>query len=305
MRATPIFLSRHYWLYAVSIKRALASAFTAFGVLWLAVQIISFFSTDGAEWLRSRPLLFGTIGLVYAIWNSRPVIRVVNTIAGRDVHIELRVADIFGLPGAVVVSTNTTFETDMVSGLIAKDTIQGAFTSLYYDSADYLRRDLELQLPSGHGQQVVRAGKTLLSYAVGTTARVTARDRVGYFVALTVLNDHGTASATFDDLKRALPTFWEFVAARGNMETLLVPILGSGRARIPQKRDVIIREIVQSFVAACSDHRFCDSLVIVISPKDFREHDLDLKVLGAFVRHICTYTEFKTASARGTGTGIG
>ena len=77
-----------------------------------------------------------------------------------------------------------------------------------------------------------------------------------------------------------------------------MPVLGTGFSRLPQTREQVVREIVKSFVAACSERVFADRLTIVLSPKDVAEHKISLDGLSAFLGHVCLYTEF-SAGTRG------
>ena len=54
---------------------------------------------------------------------------------------------------------------------------------------------------------------------------------------------------------------------------------------------------------------FCEDLTIVIAYKDAAKHSIDITELGAFLSHICEYTEFSQNRAKllkkGAGAGVG
>jgi hypothetical protein len=141
-------------------------------------------------------------------------------------------------------------------------------------------------------------------YSVGTTVRLLARNRTAYFVGLATLNASGVAHATFEDLKTALPMLWECVTTRGNFEPLIMPVLGSGFSRLTATRAEIIREIVTSFIAACSSSRPTEALTIVMPPKDVYDHDVDLEELRQYIQHVCQYTDNRLAEPTGPGQSI-
>src|SRR5688572_8484986 len=101
----PLFLSRSYWRYGFSAAKTFDAVFAAFGVLWLTVEIASFFSDPAATWLKAQWPPFLVAGIIYAGWKARPVLRVSHRLTGRDTRIEIRVGDLFSVPGAVVIST--------------------------------------------------------------------------------------------------------------------------------------------------------------------------------------------------------
>ena len=90
---------------------------------------------------------------------------------------------------------------------------------------------------------------------------------------------------------------------RGDLEPIAIPIVGTGLARVSATREELVREIVKSFIAAAQVGRFCEHLTISISPEDFRDKNIDLKALGRFMEHECTYaygTHLPSSSPHGT-----
>ena len=68
-----------------------------------------------------------------------------------------------------------------------------------------------------------------------------------------------------------------------------MPILGSGFSRLNATREVILREIVKSFVAATHAGKFCECLTIIIRPKDYFEGKIDLESIDCFLKQECQY----------------
>jgi len=138
-------------------------------------------------------------------------------------------------------------------------------------------------------------------YPVGTVVRVNHPQKAAYFVAIADINEHGVASGSLDSVKDALASLWTYVGTRGLKEPLLIPVLGTGFTRLPESRELIIREIIKSFVAACADKVFSDKLTIVIHPKDLANHQIAFDMLASYLKHICTYTEFPPIATPRTG----
>lgn len=145
-----------------------------------------------------------------------------------------------------------------------------------------------------------RKGK-VKKYPIGTVVKIRSKNQIAYFLANAELNEHGNASGTFEDLRTSLSSLWEFIGNRGELEPLIIPILGSGFTRLQNKRDEIIREIIQSFIAANSEKKFTNKLVVVISPKDYSEYQIDLHKLNKYLEHLCEYTQFKNKQDSGVG----
>lgn len=295
-----------YWRRGFSAQRVLSALLASFGGMWLGAEILSFFSASAGDWLRGQWIAFLIAGIAIATWQNRPRVRFSCRLSGRDVTIEVRVGNMFALPGAFVIGSNTTFDTELETGLISRRSVQGQFTLAFYDSVKHLDSDLTAAL-AGIGFETTTAGKKgkMAAYPIGTTICVGPKGRRAYFLALAEINAHGVAQATFDDLKNSLPKLWDYIATKGgDFGPIVMPVLGSGFSRLPQRRDEIIREIVKSFVAACSSYRPTEALTIVVPFSDFYDHQLDLIELEAYVRHVCRYTEYLPSGASGTGKAL-
>ena len=241
--------------------------------------------------------------MLFTLWRRRPQISTSSKLSGRDIEIEIRVGNIFDISGAYVLSTNTTFDTDIDQGLIAEESIQGQFTRKYYQSISHLDHDLETAL-CDHSFETLsdqRQGKNR-RYRIGTIVQLKPNNETIYLIAIADINEHGIAQSTFDNVKICLAEIWEYIGSRGDLQPIAIPLIGSGRARLTQKRDEITKEIIKSFIAACSTKKFCEKLTIVISPSDYDK--LDFYELGEFLNYICKYTEFRDHGETGQGISI-
>lgn len=248
-------------------------------------------------------LLVGVIFAIYACW---PKLVISGRLNGRDVIVELTIGDIFSLPGAIVVGSNTTFDTLISNELISKHSVQGQFTERYYSGAASLDVDLDAELRTLPAQTLPapRTGKNK-RYQIGTAVKLKPRERTGYFLAIGDINEHGNALGSFEGLKQSLASLWVYIGDRGSkMEPILIPILGTGFGRLTQPRSQIIQETIKSFVAACSEKTFCEKLTIVLHDKDVLDHKIDFDALGDFLRHVCTYADFAAPNATNIGTPV-
>ena len=109
------------WGRSLFSTRAATAVLSSLGVLWLFVEIAAFFfqATSFQEWLRNQWWLFAISGGVMAIIRCRPQTAVVHKLNGRDVTVEIAVGDVFSFDGAVIVGSNTTFDTQISPKLIA------------------------------------------------------------------------------------------------------------------------------------------------------------------------------------------
>ena len=283
----------------ISLWSVASSVLYAFGVLWLLVEIISYFFPNLVSSVQESWWIFLVLGMSVGILRGWPRLKVRATIQGTDADIEIRIGDLFEQDGAVVVAAPTSFDTSMEDNTIDERSVQGQYTKRFCDSFESLDRQIANSLSGIPFETRDRTDKpygSLRRYPVGTVANVVFGGKRAYFVAIATLNAHRNAFATRNELLDALPELWENIRMRGNMDSINVPILGSGFSRLNATREELVREIVKSFVAATHAGRFCEQLRIVISASDFRERKVDLGALGRFLEHECTYGNVQDAS---------
>src|SRR5690606_23588509 len=112
------------------------------------------------------------IGIFVVIITRRPVKKITYKYPGQDLKIEVRIDNLFDVPGQKVISTNTTFDTDIASGIISPKSLQGQFTEKFF-SGNLPALDAELNrglngLPFTQIQK--QSGKTD-RYDFGTTVK--------------------------------------------------------------------------------------------------------------------------------------
>ncbi len=293
------------WIRNLISLTFLSSLLSAFGVLWLVVNATNFFSPPAGNVIRGLWWLFLLVGFSYGLFACRPKNRVGCRLQGRDVYIEIVIGDIFKFDGSLIVGCNTTFDTELLPhGLISPMRIQGQFTDKYYDDIHQLDSAIEAQLKNIPCEDIndSRVSKKRL-YKIGTVVRVNPKSKNAYLVAMAHINEYGNARGDFEDIKEALAKLWVFIGERGVRENLVMPVLGTGFARISETRQEVIEQTVLSFIAACSERVFCEKMTIVIFYKDAIQYSIDIEKIGKFINHICEYTKYSNNNKK-RGTAI-
>ncbi|MEM9029300.1 MAG: macro domain-containing protein [Pseudomonadota bacterium] len=266
-----------FWRHVFLSQKTYRSALEVIGITFVAAQIAEFFEIYPDLIKQDFVLhgMFATAALA-GIWSRFPVTRIRHKIPGKDYHIEVRIGDILNAPNGIVISTNSTFDTNISSKLIAADSLQGQFTLRYFNGevAD-LDRQISKALRSTQHESASSPGKRR-RYPLGTVAQVTAEGKVFYLVAMANLNETGNARTNDQDLDIILDGLWKALRDQGELGDLHVPLIGSGRGRLQIPRQKIIERIAQSFVYASKDGKIANRIIITISDADARNYDLNL-----------------------------
>jgi hypothetical protein len=267
-----------FWRYALFSAQAIAKILATLGALYLLMEIMDFlgiYTKDRYSQFAIVPLLVVAVG--YVVVTRRPVTKISYHLPNKDYRIAVRIGDVFDGEADVVVSSNTTFDTDMAHGLIDTDSVQGQVATRFFGSnTSEIDQQLDAELTSVPFTERPDAPGKKREYPIGTVARVKGYGRTFYFVAMARLNDSGTASTTVRDVEDSLSTLWVFIRDFGELREIAIPLVGTGRGRIGFSRKKMVERIAQSFADASRDAVFSNRLSIVIRPEDAENFGVNL-----------------------------
>jgi hypothetical protein len=267
-----------FWRYALFSAEALSKLLATIGAIYLFMELMDFLHIYTKDQYSSLAIIPITVAaLLFVIVTRRPVSRVTYKAPQRDYRFEVKIGDIFAENADIVISSSTTFDTDMSKGLIAVESLQGQLALQVFQGNT---TEIDRQLSEGlrRYEHVLRAdakGKKE-EYPIGTVSKVTAAGRIFYFVAMSRLNEHGTARSTLHDIDDALEGLWRFIGDQGELRNLAIPLLGTGRGRIELPRKKMIERIAQSFADASRDRIFSNKLTILVHPQDAENFGVNL-----------------------------
>ena len=282
----------------------------AFGVLWLFIEATDYFfsAPDWTAFVRSGWWLFCICGLLLAMWRAWPKRSVEARIEDTDVIVEIRIGNVLTQGGAIIVGSNTTFDTSLEDGTISKTSVQGQITEKYFSNVTELDQKLEQELkriPSTKRSRDEKNYGKIQEYSFGTVVPIQTKQRKVYFVAIAKLNSQKAASADSQIFLDTLPKIWMKIRSQAGMDSLICPILGSGYTRLtpPLTRTQLIQEIIRSFVVVSREQKLTEKFSIIIHPKDFKQNDLNLEELHRFLEHECRYARLPLPSDNSQPTG--
>lgn len=215
--------------------------------------------------------------IVYVVITRRPITRVAYKLPNKDYVIEVRIGDLFEGDSDVIVSTNTTFDTDMANGLIASESLQGQVATRFFNSnTKDIDAQLERELAGVEGFERADAPGKATEYPIGTVARVKSHGRTFYFVAMARLTQDGTASSSLREVEDALAALWRYIVTHGELKALSISVMGTGRGRTGYPRKKMVERIAQSFADGSKERIFAPNLAIVVRPEDAENFGVNL-----------------------------
>lgn len=266
-----------YWRYVLFSSFGVRTVLSVFGGLWLFIESLDFFNIYTRDQYGSYAFFWVlAVAALLTIIFRHPIRSIEVSFPEHDFCLEVRIGDIFDASGAVIVSANTVFESDVAGGKISPQSLQGQFTAKYFTG------DQNTLI------EIINEGLKKLDgppYPMGTTVPVNTHGKTFYFVAMAELNEQGTAFTTPQAVEQAMDGLWEYVRASGELQELVIPVIGTARGRINVPRKKMIEKISESFVNASIERKFTDRLVIMVHPSDAKRFQVNLYDIKDHLNH--------------------
>ncbi|WP_339614349.1 macro domain-containing protein [uncultured Parvibaculum sp.] len=247
--------------------------------MYLLLEMLDFFGMYTRDKYSSYSL-FVVLGfsVVASVLTKLPASRVFYKIPKKDLAFEVCIGDLLESSAPnIVISTNTTFDTDIGNGLINPDSVQGKFTAKFFGgNTEELDEQINASLEGEEFEEISsRKGKTR-RYPMGTVAKVSAHGKAFYLVAMSELNADGNASTSIKDIDLALERLWEAIAVKGELGDVATAIIGTGRGRLSIPRKKVVEHIAQSFADEVNKNSFSSKLSIFVFPPDAERFNVNL-----------------------------
>ena len=289
MRIRALF-SSHIWKLSFSFKRFFINWLSVFAIIWTLVDFAVFFFSKNANQPWKPPVwIVLSVGILIAVWNCRPRLSRKVWLKDQDVSINLVVDNMFNRREAtVIIPVNTLFLHEHVDD----KAIQIQYRNKFFEDIVSFERILQDQLQNEPHQIITYKNKQIRKYPAGTVVRIeTPKQKIkaAYLVATADLNEHGRATPDRILKQKALTSLWDYIAKKGSKESIVIPIIGSGRGRINVTRFELIHDIVNSFLEVIRECKFTEELTIVIDPKAFIRHEYSLDEIEEYLKYVAKY----------------
>lgn len=272
------------------------------GILWGILEVTAFFGGDNfVKVVRPYWWVFLILGLIYTTIKCWPKNKYSFPIPNRDSKVDLQLKNSFKIVGSLIIPINNKIRVNTGGHLGTSTSILSQFVKDYYDNKpDSLQFEIDHELAKAKYKNNKINDE---EYKIGTVVPVTAKEKQFYLLVNSTLNQQDRSVATKDTLENALNELWTYLAEHAGKEKFIIPILGTGRGRINMTREEVLKEIVLSFVASCSDRNYADKLIVSIHPNDISEHNINLEELVKWVESKVKYADFKKRTFT-TGTNV-
>lgn len=270
----------------------LSTAYLVWTSLELFCSLVTYFSSFDLSIARQGYLGFGLVllvGLAYGFWHCRPFTTFVFTDhSGLDLAV--RVGDVFEEHGNLVVGMSDCFDTK-IGTVISQESLQGQLVGrLYGGDVDRFEKDVKSALKTLSIVPVTdptkKSGKCS-RYPLGTTIVLSSGSRKIFAPAYATMGSNLMARSTIGDMWKTLGGLWDIVRANGDMQPLVMPIIGTDRARVEgvnNKYQTMAKLILLSYVLFARTQPIAKSFILMVSAADASQ--IDFYDLRDFLTHI-------------------
>jgi hypothetical protein len=235
----------------------------------------------------------------------------------KDVIVSLRIADLLSIKGtAIVIPTNTTFDTTMDGDFISANSIQGQFQKKHYGT-DFselnvaIKSSLDEYFPNQYEVLNDRNKTNRNRYNIGTVAKVTKNGQHYYFLAVADVSRNGKPeNVTMQSLVKAFVGLWDFISREGHTEPITIPVIGTGRAGLKDGTfEDVVHEALFSFISKSQDEFVSKKMTICIYPSSLSEANVTWERLCDYLDWQCAFfsknqKHINASKAEGTPIGI-
>ena len=233
-----------YWRYALFSREAIGKFLACLGTLYLFIEIADAFNIyKKDEYSHYGVIILFSISTLYVLTTRRPISRINYKVPKKDLSFTVKIGDIFKCNGETIISSSSTFDTDMTTGLISSSSLQGQLAVRYFNGQTAeIDRQIEASLKNEtYFLNEKRPGKKK-EYPIGTVAAVEANGKNFYLVAMSHMNEKGNAYSDSRILDEALEKLWISMMAKGELGDIVMPLMGTGRGRVAISKEKNNRE---------------------------------------------------------------
>lgn len=249
------------------------------------------------EVFREHKLIVPLLAIIMVLLLRRKKLEHLEYLGEKDTIISLKIADILAIKdSAVVIPTNTTFDTIMDRSFISEKSIQGKFQKKFYgtdfsalDAA--IKQSLDECFPDCFKVLFDRKRTNTKRYKIGTVAKVTNHGQHYYFLAVADVSKSGkTENVTMENMTKALVGLWEYLSKEGHTEPITVPVIGTGRAGLSDGTfEDVVHETIFSFVTKSQDEFVSRKMTVCMYPPSLSEANVTWERLCDYLDWQCHF----------------
>ncbi len=272
-----IFLKR----FTKNWKPLVVDFFSVYGFLWLLIESVSYFLPNSLSNNFKSINLLGYLLLasfVFSFIKNIPKLSFTRKIRDKDSSITIKLGDIFKSDGSIVVPVNDNFDISLGGNVKKAKSVLSKFINDYYSGKDdHLKNDISKKIDFNN-----------VPYLSGTVVEIEQGEKKFFLLVNSKKNDNDRVFSSIDDFIGALNGLWEYLAKETDRdEHVNIPLINTQHGKNSDiTREVVVKQIIDTFIEAMKHNMICENIVIYIQINDLKKGNLDFD-------YLCRYLDFK------------
>lgn len=275
--------------------------FALFGGFYTLVEIEQnvFKSEILLGFFRDKFLLIFIAMIIVAIMLSGEKTEISAHLGKKDYSITLKLCNLLKIKNsAIVIPTNSTFDTTMYDEFISEKSVQGQFQKkFYHNDLETLDKLLQNSLDEKYHNNYVELKDRVKTknrrYPIGSVAKITINKTHYYFLAMSDVNSRGKPeNVTMQTITEALVGLWDYLSTEGHSEAVAIPIIGTGRGELQDGNlEDVVHETIFSFISSTQEDFISKGLTVCIYPPTLKAANVSWESLCDYLKLNCYFTQ--------------
>lgn len=273
-------------------RNVIKDFFAGGGFLWLVTEVSSFFFEDFINSIKTNyeVYLFGSfllISLLFSVIQNLPKSSFKIKIRNKDSWINLKIGDAFKNEGALVIPINNYLDSSLNGHVKKAKSIQNKLISEFFQGSTEQLDELINNKLNGLSKPLDIGSVIEIEKDLKRTL-LSNKEKRFYLLVNTKKQENNRVSSTIDDFMISINKLWDYLSTDTTKgEAITIPLINTQHGRnVELTREVVIKQIIDTFIDSSKYNSICEELIIAIHPSDIDKGNLDFDKL-------CEYLSFQ------------
>ena len=269
-------------------KNIIKDFFIAVGFLWLITEVLSFFfevfvdklKTDFGVYLFACFILIGSL---FSIIKNFPKSSFRIKIRNKDSWINIKIGDAFKNKGALIIPINNDLDSYLNGNLAKGQSLHNKLIINYFNN-DYRKLDELIN---------TKIIDKIKPFEIGSVIEIEKefkkffkiKNKRFYLLVNTIKQENNRVNSTIDDFMISINKLWDFLSKDTTKgESITIPLINTQHGRNAElTREVVIKQIIDTFIDSSKYNSICEELIIAIHHSDIDKGNLDFDKLCEYL----------------------
>ena len=223
------------------------------------------------------------IGSLFSIIKNFPKSSFRIKIRNKDSWINIKIGDAFKNKGALIIPINNDLDSYLNGNLAKGQSLHNKLIINYFNN-DYRKLDELIN---------TKIIDKIKPFEIGSVIEIEKefknffkiKNKRFYLLVNTIKQENNRVNSTIDDFMISINKLWDFLSKDTTKgESITIPLINTQHGRNAElTREVVIKQIIDTFIDSSKYNSICEELIIAIHPSDIDKGNLDFDKLCEYL----------------------